>query len=98
MKKLTDKPAKVLSRTRTIDVEVTEIKTIQLNCQEGCEKFLHLIRTFSLPKSYKGCSHCDQPILWVELFTGKRAPLEIEQLDDQFNISFHQCPNYPGSI
>jgi hypothetical protein len=29
MKKLTDKPAKVLSRTRTIDVEVTEIKTIQ---------------------------------------------------------------------
>jgi hypothetical protein len=88
-------PIKPLSRTRSIDVRVARTETIQMSCQEGNEKLLKAIRFFALPESFGRCSYCEQDVLWVELFSMKKAPLDVEETEGQLNIAFHNCPNRP---
>jgi hypothetical protein len=87
--------AKFLPATRIMSIEVTQLMEITLLCDDP--EFLRLIKDFSLPDNCATCSYCDKDIIWVELFTGKKAPIEIDRLSNRMNIAFHRCQEYLDS-
>lgn len=83
--------------SRKIEIPVTQTALIELISEPENKKLLTSIRYFSLPDNYGTCSYCEQNILWVQLFSGKNAPLNFEAIDGKLKIEFHKCKEYENS-